>query len=95
MAVLAFILTSVWAILLLVSWLISAFLAHHVANAKGACGACWFLLGVFFGPLALLATVGMPDFYTRREIVELRYAIQELASQPQEPALRGAPIYAD
>ncbi|CUJ00074.1 MULTISPECIES: hypothetical protein [Achromobacter] len=95
MTVLAFLLTSIWAILLVASWFVSAFLAHHIANAKGACGACWFLWGVVLGPLALLATIGMPDFLTRREIVQLRYAIQDAAAQQREPTLAGEPIYVD
>jgi hypothetical protein len=95
MALLAVLLTSIWAILSVVGWLISAFLAHHVANAKGACGACWFLVGVLFGPLALLAAVGMPDLLTRREIVQLRYAIEDAAARSQEPKLDHRPMYAE
>lgn len=78
-------------------WLACAFLAHHIANAKGLCGACWFLWGVLLGPLAFLTTIGMPDLYTRREILQVRYAIEDATAptdpepQPQraEPTLAG------
>lgn len=95
MALLALLLTSIWVVVSVVGWFISAFLAWHVANAKGACGLCWFLLGVLFGPLALLATVGMPDLLTRREIVQLRYALEDAATRSQEPEFDRTPVYAD
>jgi hypothetical protein len=45
----------------LVIGVISGSLASHVAASKGCDGASWFVLGLFFGPLALLALAGMPD----------------------------------
>lgn len=75
--------------LLIGLWLACAFLAHHIANAKGLCGACWFLWGVLLGPLALFATMGMPDLYTQREIVQVRYAIED-ATAPETPEPKAA-----
>lgn len=51
-------LASVWVFL---AWLACGFLAGHVAGEKDRCGLCWFCLGVIFGPLALIASVGVPD----------------------------------
>lgn len=45
---------------LLTAWLASSVFAAFVALEKNRCGLCWFLMGVLFGPLALLATVGLP-----------------------------------
>ncbi|CAB3909469.1 hypothetical protein LMG26842_05788 [Achromobacter dolens] len=83
MEAVVFLLTAFPIALLIAFWLACAFLAHHIANAKGLCGACWFLWGILLGPLALLTTIGMPDLYTRREIVQVRYAIED-ATAPVE-----------
>lgn len=44
----------------LMAWLASAFFAGHVAAEKGRWGFIWFVWGVIVGPLALIATVGLP-----------------------------------
>ncbi len=48
---------STWAIL---AWLACGFFAGHLGDEKGRCGVCWLLLGLLFGPLALLTAVGLP-----------------------------------
>lgn len=45
----------------LAAWLACAFFAGHVAEQKGRCAACWVIWGLAFGPLALIATVGLTD----------------------------------
>ena len=37
-----------------------------VAESKGHDGAAWFCGGLFLGPLALLASVGLPDLKLRK-----------------------------
>lgn len=44
----------------LLGWVACAAFAGHLAGEKGRCGFCWFVLGVVFGPLALIAAVGLP-----------------------------------
>lgn len=48
---------SVWGLL---AWVACAAFAGHLAGEKGRCGFCWFVLGIVFGPLALIAAVGLP-----------------------------------
>lgn len=43
------------------AWLACAFFAGHVASEKARCGFCWFCWGILFGPVALVASVGLPD----------------------------------
>ena len=45
----------------LMSWLACAFLAAFVASEKYRCTTCWFVVGLLFGPVGLLAVVGLPD----------------------------------
>lgn len=40
--------------------------ANHISILKGWDGASWFLLGLLFGPFALLAACGLPDRRTHR-----------------------------
>ena len=44
----------------LIIWVVCGLLALVVANGKGRSGCGWGLLGFLFGPLGLLAAVGMP-----------------------------------
>jgi len=46
---------------LVVLWLICGFFAGYVAYEKGRWGFWWFVMGLLFGPIALLAVVGLPD----------------------------------
>ena len=40
-------------------WFVCALFSAVVASSKGRSGAGWFVLGFLFGPLALLAAVGV------------------------------------
>ncbi|QEI07517.1 hypothetical protein FXN63_17985 [Pigmentiphaga aceris] len=44
----------------LAAWLASSVFGAFVALEKNRCGLCWFAMGVLFGPLALITTVGLP-----------------------------------
>jgi hypothetical protein len=44
----------------LAAWLASSVFAAFVAMEKNRCMLCWFAMGVLFGPLALITTVGLP-----------------------------------
>jgi|SRR5690625_4713745 len=48
------------------AWLACGALSAHVAAEKHRCGPCWFIWGVLLGPMALLATVGLPPRDRRR-----------------------------
>ena len=43
------------------AWLACAIFSGIIASEKRYSGVAWFLLGVLFGPLTLLATVGLPS----------------------------------
>ena len=45
---------------------ICAFLTSVVAESKGHDRESWFLVGLFLGPLGLLASLGLPDLKTRK-----------------------------
>lgn len=47
-----------WAPLL---WIGCAFFSWFLASEKQYSGILWFLLGILFGPAALVATAGLPD----------------------------------
>ena len=49
---------ALWAVL---AWLACGLFAGHVAAEKGRWGMWWFFMGILFGPLALIAAVGLPD----------------------------------
>lgn len=53
-------------LLLLVLVFACAGYTSHVADSKGHDSASWFVGGFFFGPLALLASLGLPDLTLRR-----------------------------
>lgn len=44
----------------LAAWLAGSVFAAFVALEKNRCGLCWFAMGILFGPLALITTVGLP-----------------------------------
>jgi hypothetical protein len=44
----------------LAAWLASSVFGAFVALEKNRCGLCWFAMGILFGPLALIATAGLP-----------------------------------
>jgi hypothetical protein len=51
----------VWILMGAVVAVICAALAGTLANKKGHSQSAWTLAGFFFGPLGLLAAVGLPD----------------------------------
>lgn len=53
------------------AWLACGALSAHVAAEKDRCGPCWFIWGVLFGPMALLATVGLPS-RDRQHVTHMR-----------------------
>jgi len=51
----------IYLVLFFCFWLPLGFFSNTVANSKGYSGISWFFGGVFFGPIALISIVGMPD----------------------------------
>lgn len=63
-------------------WILCGLAAAFVANAKGRSGFGWLLLGLLFGPIALLASaVASPD-RTSRERRETRALLQSGKGRP-------------
>jgi hypothetical protein len=52
--------------LVFTSAIIFAFYAYSVAEAKGHDGSAWGVGGFLLGPVALLASLGLPDLKTRK-----------------------------
>ena len=52
--------------LVFASAIVFASYAYSVAEAKGHDGSAWGLGGFFLGPVALLASLGLPDLKTRK-----------------------------
>ena len=67
-------------VVVLVVHLISAGLSKTVAAQKARNSNRWLLAGFLFGPLGLIAAVGMPD---RHQIVYLRYLAEQQGYQPR------------
>jgi hypothetical protein len=42
------------------AWLATAIFAGYLASQKGRCGWCWFVWGLPYGPLSLIASAGLP-----------------------------------
>ena len=53
-------------LLLLILGLVCGTYSSLVASAKGYEAPIWFFSGLLFGPLGLLASIGMPDLKLRR-----------------------------
>lgn len=51
---------------LLILGLVCGIYSSLVAAAKGYEAPAWFFSGLLFGPLALLASIGMPDLKLRK-----------------------------
>ena len=64
----------------LIAHLISAGLSKTVAAQKARNSNRWAVAGFLFGPLGLIAAVGMPD---RHQIVYLRYLAEQQGYQPR------------
>ena len=58
------------ALMVLISHLASAFFSRTIAGQKARNSKNWFIAGLIFGPLGLIASVGLAD---RHQIVYLRY----------------------
>lgn len=43
-----------------IAWIACGVFSAYVAAHKNRCIPCWFVWGLLFGPLALLAIVGVP-----------------------------------
>ena len=67
-------------VVVLVVHLISAGLSKTVAGQKARNSKRWAVAGLLFGPLGLIAAVGMPD---RHQIVYLRYLAEQQGYQPR------------
>jgi hypothetical protein len=68
---------------LLVGALACAFFTRSLAESKGHNSDVWVMAGLFFGPLALLAAVGLPDLKTRKYLRLL--AEHQGAIEPELP----------
>ena len=64
----------------LIAHLISTGLSKTVAAQKARNSNRWAVAGFLFGPLGLIAAVGMPD---RHQIVYLRYLAEQQGYQPR------------
>ena len=67
-------------VMVVVSHLASAFLSKTLAAQKARNSNRWAVAGFLFGPLGLIAAVGMPD---RHQIVYLRYLAEQQGYQPR------------
>lgn len=55
-----------------VLWIACAFFSGYVAGEKGRWGFVWFIWGVLFGPVALVAIAGLPPRVQTVEEISLR-----------------------
>ena len=58
----------------------SAFFARTIASQKARKSSNWFIAGLLFGPLGLIAAVGLPD---RHQIVYLRHLAESSGYKPR------------
>lgn len=64
----------------LAAWLASGIFAAYLAFRKDRCGWCWVVLGIWFGPLALIAIAFVSP--------KVRAARAANAATPTTPELR-------
>lgn len=74
------------------AWVACGAFSSHVASEKERCGACWFVWGILFGPLALVAVVGLPDNSKPRGIDAVTPKTHVLCPQCGEPVKNEAKI---
>ena len=55
-------------LVLVIAWISAGLYSGEVANEKGYSGAAWFIGGLFFGFIALIAAAALPDRKLRRYI---------------------------
>ena len=75
---------------LLILGLVCGTYSSLVASAKGYEAPVWFFSGLLFGPLGLLASIGMPDLKLRkylRLLAEHQGAVDK--EESPSPPLRG------
>lgn len=70
-----------------IGWLVCAVLASTVASDKGQGGFSWFVGGILFGPLALIAVAGSPDLKSRKLLEHLVRAIDPKYLYAEKPDL--------
>ena len=70
-------------IFLIISWLSVGFFTTTVAESKNYNGYLWFVLGLFFGPIALLSIVGMPNQASRKYLRVIAEILDEMESVQQ------------
>lgn len=66
-------------LILPIFWLALAAFSGQVASSKGYSGTLWGLARLAFGPIALLATLGLSDLNTRRY---LRFLAEQQGWKP-------------
>lgn len=76
-------------LLVLLFAVVFAFLTSCVADSKGHDRSDWFFGGLLLGPLALLASVGLPDLKLRRYLRLLAEHQGALDSEPPSPPPAG------
>ena len=64
-------------------WLPIGFFTTTVANSKDYNGFPWFLGGLFFGPIALISIVGMPDKKSKTYLRVIAEILDEMESVQQ------------
>ena len=82
-------------IVLLIVWLSAGFYSAEVAHEKGYSGAAWFIGGLFFGFIALIAVAGLPDKKLRkyiRQIGEKQNAIDPEGSSNLKKVIDDKPL---
>lgn len=72
---------------------ISGGLSGSIAHAKGWSSGNWFLAGLLFGPLGLIASAGLPDRKQRHYLFELskKYGVSQDLLEPRDVV----PVIAD
>ena len=69
-----------WVVMILVTHLASAFFSKTLAGQKARNSKNWLFAGLIFGPLGLIAAVGLAD---RHQIVYLRHLAESQGYVPR------------
>ncbi len=65
------------------AWLACAFFAGHITAEKNRCGFCWFCWGLLFGPISLIASVGLPMRQLASLPVRLLHLFRPIKNRPE------------
>lgn len=76
----------------LIAWFACGAFSSHVASEKNRCGICWFIWGIIFGPMALLAVVGLPNQSKSKGVEFASPQTHVLCPQCDEPVKNEARI---